>query len=431
MNIFTQWLQQLLESLNINTYLSHGTDRIIVIVFIVIIAYLADLICRRILVKLIRKVTLHTKATWDDFLLNDRVMNNFCHLIPPVLIYTFLPLVFSPEAEALLFFRNICLIYIIAVAIRFCNIFLITIFELINKREAFRDRPLKGVLQIIQIALFFIGSILIISVLIGKSPTHLLAGLGASAAILMLVFKDSIMGLVSGVQLSANDMLRPGDWITMPKYNADGVVTEVTLNTVKVRNFDNTITTIPPYALISDSFQNWRGMSESGGRRIKRSLNIDMTTVCFCNEEMIQKFKKIYLIKEYIEQTEKQVELYNRSHEMDASIPVNGLRQTNLGVFRAYLEQYLQQLPATNPDLTHMVRQLQPTEKGIPLEIYFFSKEKNWVPYEKIQADVFDHILAVIPEFGLRVFQNPSSADLERVWGNGKTALKAEALSGI
>lgn len=423
MNIFTQWLQQLLESLNINTYLSHGTDRIIVIVCIVIIAYLADLICRRILVKLIRKITLRTKATWDDFLLNDRVMNNFCHLIPPVLIYTFLPLVFSPEAEALLFFRNICLIYIIAVAIRFCNIFLITIFELINKREAFRDRPLKGVLQIIQIALFFIGSILIISVLIGKSPTHLLAGLGASAAILMLVFKDSIMGLVSGVQLSANDMLRPGDWITMPKYNADGVVTEVTLNTVKVRNFDNTITTIPPYTLISDSFQNWRGMSESGGRRIKRSLNIDMTTVRFCDEEMIQKFKKIYLIKEYIEQTEKQVELYNRNHEMDASIPVNGLRQTNLGVFRAYLEQYLQQLPATNPDLTHMVRQLQPTEKGIPLEIYFFSREKNWIPYEKIQADVFDHILAVISEFGLRVFQNPSSADLERVWGNGKTAL--------
>lgn len=418
MNIFTQWLQQLLESLNINTHLAQGTDRILIITFILLIAYMADFICRRGLVGLIRKVTQRTKATWDDLIFNNKVMNNFCHLIPPVLIYTFLPLVFSPESESLVFFRNLCLIYIIAVTIRFCNIFLITIFELINRKEAFRDRPLKGVLQIIQIGLFFVGSILIISVLIGKSPTHLLAGLGASAAILMLVFKDSIMGLVSGVQLSANDMLRPGDWITMPKYNADGVVTEVTLNTVKVRNFDNTITTIPPYALISDSFQNWRGMSESGGRRIKRSLNIDMTSVRFCNEEMLQKFKRIYLLKDYIEQTEKQVDQYNEAHEIDTSIPVNGLRQTNLGVFRAYLEQYLRQLPATNPDLTHMVRQLQPTEKGIPLEIYFFSKEKNWVPYEKIQADVFDHILAVIPEFGLRVFQNPSSADLERIWNS-------------
>lgn len=420
MNLITQWIHALLEKLNIDLHIGNAANRIIILLFILGIAYLTDFICRRGLVKLVRKVTQRTKVTWDDLLFNDKVMNNFCHLIPPVLIYALLPLAFPPFSETLFFFRNLCLIYIIAVVIRFTNIFLSTLFELANRKEAFRDRPLKGVLQIIQIALFFIGSILIISVLIGKSPANLLAGLGASAAILMLVFRDSIMGLVSGVQLSANDMLRPGDWITMPKYNADGVVTEVTLNTVKVRNFDNTITTIPPYALISDSFQNWRGMSESGGRRIKRSLNIDMTTVCFCDHNMLQKFKKIYLLKDYIEQTEKEVEQYNQTHDIDTTIPVNGLRQTNLGVFRAYLERYLKQLPATNPHLTHMVRQLQPTEKGIPLEIYFFSKEKNWVPYEKIQADIFDHILAVVPEFGLRVFQNPSSADLERIRLNEK-----------
>lgn len=422
MNMFTEWLRVLPDRLDI--HLTSTANRIVILCIILVIAYVADFVCRRGLTRIIRRITQRTRVTWDDLLFNDKVMHNFCHLIPPVLIYSLLPLAFLPGSESLVLLRNLCLIYIIAATIRFANTFLSTVFELINRKEAFRDRPLKGVLQIIQIALFFIGSILIISVLIGKSPTTLLAGLGASAAILMLVFRDSIMGLVSGVQLSANDMLRPGDWITMPKYNADGVVTEVTLNTVKVRNFDNTITTIPPYALVSDSFQNWRGMSESGGRRIKRSLNIDMTTVRFCDTEMLQKFKRIYLLREYIEQTEQQLEEYNQTHTFDTGIPVNGLRQTNLGVFRAYLERYLQQLPATNPHLTHMVRQLQPTEKGIPLEIYFFSKEKNWVPYEKIQADVFDHILAVVPEFGLRVFQNPSSADIERVIDSWSRPLK-------
>lgn len=424
MNLLSGWIQSLLNALGVNTSLSSTLDRIIAFVIILAVAYLSDFLCRHILIRLLRKVTQRTKVTWDDLLFNDKVMNHFCHILPPVLIYTLLPLAFPELSDTLILLRKLCFIYIIAVSIRFINTFLGTVFELINRREAFRDRPLKGVLQIIQIALFFIGSILIISILIGKSPTHLLAGLGASAAILMLVFRDSIMGLVSGVQLSANDMLRPGDWITMPKYNADGTVIEVTLNTVKVRNFDNTITTIPPYALVSDSFQNWRGMSESGGRRIKRSLNIDMTTVRFCDPEMLDKFRRIYLLKDYIETTEKQFEQYNAEHDIDTSLPVNGLHQTNLGVFRSYLELYLRNLPATNPHLTHMVRQLQPTEKGIPLEIYFFSKEKDWVPYEKIQADVFDHILAVIPEFGLRVFQNPSSADLERLFSGKEGTMK-------
>ena len=199
------------------------------------------------------------------------------------------------------------------------------------------------------------------------------------------------------------------------KYNADGTVIEVTLNTVKVRNFDNTIITIPPYALVSDSFQNWRGMRESGGRRVKRSVNLDVNSVCFCTPEMLERYKKIVILKEYIEQTEQKVQQYNQQQGIDDSVPVNGVHQTNLGVFRAYLELYLKNLPVVNSDLTYMVRQLQPTEKGIPLEVYFFSREKDWVPYEKIQADVFDHIFAVVPYFGLKVFQNPSSADIVRV----------------
>ena len=416
MEIVTYWLNYLLHFLGLQTGTMGGLSRIFVLLLIVAVAFLVDWICRKVVVQGIQKITLRTKVTWDDLVFNQRVLNNFCHILPPVIIYVLIPLAFPYELQALFWIRKLCMIYIIAASLRFVNIFLGVLFELTNQHEVFRDRPLKGVYQIIQVGLFFIGAIFIIAILLDKSPAHLLAGLGASAAILMLVFKDSIMGLVSGVQLSANDMLRPGDWITMPKYNADGTVIEVTLNTVKVRNFDNTITTIPPYALVSDSFQNWRGMQNSEGRRIKRSVNIDVDSVCFCSSEMLDRFRRIVLLKEYIETTEQKVRDYNVAHGIGDVDPVNGIHQTNLGVFRAYLELYLKNLPDINADLTYMVRQLQPTEKGIPLEIYCFSRVKDWVPYERIQADVFDHIFAVVPQFGLRIFQNPSSADFRRVF---------------
>ena len=220
------------------------------------------------------------------------------------------------------------------------------------------------------------------------------------------------MGVVAGIQLTANNMLRVGYWIAMPKYGADGTVIEVTLNTVKVRNWDNTITTIPPYALVSDSFQNWRGMEESGGRRIKRSVNIDMNSVKFCSPEMIERYRKICLLSDYVLSTEQKIEKYNKENNVDTSTLINGQHQTNLGVFRAYLNNYLKSLPTVNQQMTCMVRQLQPTETGIPMELYFFSAVKDWVPYEGVQADVFDHVLAIIPEFELRVFQNPSGDDL-------------------
>jgi Small-conductance mechanosensitive channel len=298
---------------------------------------------------------------------------------------------------------------------RFIVTFCTAIYIVYNENEKYHDRPLKGLLQTAQVIVFFIGGILIISVLFDKSPASLLAGLGASAAILILVFKDSIMGFISGIQLSANNMLRPGDWITMPKYNADGIVLEVTLNTVKVRNWDNTITTLPPYALVSDSFQNWRGMHESGGRRVKRSINIDMNSVRFCTLEVLEKFRKISLIKEYIEETEEELKAYNQERGVDDSVLVNGRRQTNLGVFRAYLERYLRNLSSVNQDMTLMVRHLQPTEKGIPLELYFFTYSKESAVYEQIQADVMDHVLAVVSEFDLAVFQSPTGADFRSI----------------
>lgn len=386
----------------------------IILVVILAIAFLGDAICRHIILTAVARLVKKTKATWDDIVFDRKVLTHVSHLVAPILLYILLPLAIS-NLLLLSFIQRICMIYIIAVFLKFISSLLTALFHVYSEKEQFRDRPLKGLLQTVQVILFFIGGIIIVSILIDKSPMVLLTGLGASAAVLMLVFKDSIMGFVSGIQLSANNMLRVGDWIQMPKYGADGTVIEVTLNTVKVRNWDNTITTIPPYALVSDSFQNWRGMQESGGRRIKRSIRIDMNSVKFCTPEMLAKYKKIQLLKDYIEETEKVIEDYNKEHGIDNSILVNGRRQTNLGVFRAYLTNYLKSLPTVNQDLTCMVRQLQPTEQGIPLELYFFSAIKAWVPYEGVQADVFDHVLAIIPEFDLHVFQNPTGEDFREL----------------
>ena len=415
-NVVMQEVNRTLLSAGVDEVWADKIDNLIVLLFIIGIALLANIICRKIILRVVAKLVKQTKATWDDIVFNHKVMVNVSRMVAPILIYIAIPIAFPEHADSDLldFLRRLCLIYIIAVFLRFISALFTAVYQVYSEREQYRDKPLKGLLQTAQVILFFIGAIIIISILINQSPMVLLTGLGASAAILMLVFKDSIMGFVSGIQLSANNMLKVGDWITMPKYGADGTVIEVTLNTVKVRNFDNTITTIPPYLLISDSFQNWQGMQESGGRRVKRSINIDMTSVR-CTPEMLEKYRKIQLLANYVDETEKVVEEYNKEHDIDNSVLVNGRRQTNLGVFRAYLTNYLRSLPTVNQDMTCMVRQLQPTETGIPLELYFFSANKVWVAYEGIQADVFDHVLAIIPEFGLRVFQNPSGEDLRRI----------------
>ena len=416
-NALMQEVNHSLVSMGVDVNWANKVDNWIVLLLIISVALLANVICRHIILRAVAKLVQRTKATWDDVVFDHKVMIHISRMVAPIFIYLAIPLAFPEHAESgvLDFMRRICLIYIIAVFLRFISVFLSAVYHVYSEREQFKDRPLKGLLQTAQVTIFFIGGIVIVSTLINKSPTVLLSGLGASAAILMLVFRDTILGFVSGIQLSANNMLKVGDWISMPKYGADGTVIEVTLNTVKVRNWDNTITTIPPYLLVSDSFQNWQGMRESGGRRVKRSINIDMSSVRFCTPEMLAKYRKIQLLKDYIDKTEKVVELYNKEHHIDNSILVNGRRQTNLGVFRAYLNSYLKSLPTINQELTCMVRQLQPTETGIPLELYFFSAIKDWVPYEEVQADVFDHVLAIIPEFGLRVFQNPSGEDLREL----------------
>ena len=409
-------IDEILIAWGMNPQTAGWADQFIAFALVLVLAFAADFICRKVLLRAIARLVQKTKATWDDILFDRRVMVYLSHMVAPVVIYLLLPVAFAQtDSVTLNFIRRLCFIYIIFSFLFFINAFLKAAYTVYSAKESMRDRPLKGLLQTLQVSLWLIGIIVIVAELLGKSPYSLLAGLGASAAVLMLGFKDSIIGFVSGVQLSANDMLKVGDWITMPKYGADGTVIEVTLNTVKVRNWDNTITTIPPYLLVSDSFQNWRGMRESGGRRVKRSINIDMTSVRFCTPEMLEKYRKIQLLKDYIDRTEAVVEAYNAENGIDNEVLVNGRRQTNLGVFRAYLTAYLKSLPVVNKELNCMVRHLQPTDHGLPVELYFFSTIKDWIPYEGVQADVFDHVLAIIPEFGLRVFQSPSGADLQRL----------------
>ena len=390
-------------------------DQFILFALLLLIAFGVDFICRFILLHIVSALVKRTRVTWDDILFDRSVLIRLSRMVAPLVLSLTIPMAFAGvESFGLLLISRLCNVLILITFLNFINALLKAIYTVYNSKEQFRDRPLKGLLQTAQVALWFIGGIVIIATLLGKSPLSLLAGLGASAAILMLVFKDSIMGVVSGVQLSANDMLKVGDWIAMPKYGADGTVIEVTLNTVKVRNWDNTITTIPPYLLVSDSFQNWRGMQESGGRRVKRSVNIDMNSVRFCTPEMLDKYRKIKLLADYIDQTEKVIKDYNETQQIDNSVLVNGRRQTNLGVFRAYLNAYLHNLPTVNDEMTILVRHLQPTDRGIPVELYFFTRTTDWAPYEQIQADVFDHLLAIVPEFDLRVFQSPTGADFRQ-----------------
>lgn len=387
-------------------------DQFIVFVLLLLVAFGVDFICRIILLRVVAALVKRTRVTWDDILLDRSVLVHLSRMVAPLVLSITLPMAFDGvQSMTLTLIGRLCHILILVTFLSFVNSLLKAIYTVYSAQERFRDRPLKGLLQTVQVALWFVGGIVVIALLLDKSPLSLLAGLGASAAVLMLIFKDSIMGVVSGVQLSANDMLKVGDWIAMPKYGADGTVIEVTLNTVKVRNWDNTITTIPPYLLVSDSFQNWRGMTESGGRRVKRSVNIDMNSVRFCTPQMLDKYRRIKLLADYIDQTEQVIKAYNAEQKIDNSVLVNGRRQTNLGVFRAYLSAYLHNLPGVRDDMTLLVRHLQPTDHGIPIELYFFTRTTEWGAYEKIQADVFDHLLAIVPEFDLRVFQSPTGAD--------------------
>ena len=359
---------------------------------ILVIAFLIDLICRKLVIPAIHKITSKTENTWDDYLLNDEVLKNVCRLIPPIALYAMIPLILPATSQVTVFFTKICGIYLTLAVIKLSCSFVSALYTLSSEHEKMKSHSLKGFYQMIKLVIVCIGVIIIISTIIDKNPIAILTGLGAGTAILMLVFQDTIKGLVAGIQLMANDMLRTGDWITVPKHGADGDVIEVTLTTVKVRNWDKTIVMVPPYALVNDSFQNWRGMFDIGGRRVKRSVNIDMNSVRFCTSEEMDFFRK----QPWMEGFE-----------------ATGENAVNLHILRHYIHHYLTHHPKVSQDLIMTVRQLQPTAQGYPLELYFFSADTAWLKYEDLQAEVFDHVLAVMHTFGLKAFQSPTGMDLQ------------------
>ncbi len=408
--IIALWLSRLGVSPDTASQITGISDFLMVLLLCVILYYISKFVIIRIL----KKIALRTESNWDDALLEHRVFQRMAFLVPGILIYQAIPVTLDEFPGVIAATLKLTNIYIIVIFLLIINSFLNAVYAMYQKSEFALYHPIKGYIQIGKIVVFIVVFLLILSLLFNQSPIYMLTGLGAFSAVLLLIFKDHILGFVGGIQLSANDMVRQGDWISMPKYGADGTVLEISLTTVKVQNFDNTISTLPTYSLVSESFQNYRGMKDSGVRRMKRSISIDMSSVKFCSQEMLDKFRRITILQEYIDRTEAELENYNKENAIDNSVFVNGRRQTNIGVFRAYLEEYLahHQMVDNSSDL--LVRQLQPNSSGIPIEIYAFTLETAFIRYEKVQSDIFDHILAIIPQFDLRVFQSPTGEDLRR-----------------
>lgn len=394
---------------SVSLYLSYA----IAVVFIIFLCALTDFITKRVLLKILRIYIGKSKSKWDDVFLEKKVFERIAHIPPVLIIHAFASLfpVYEEWIQRIAFSFIAFIVTIVLFGV-------IDSADVIYKKyEVSRHKPIKGYLQVVKIFLSIAVAIVIISTLIDRSPWVLLSGFGAATAIILLIFQNSIQGFIAGIQLATNNMVRIGDWISMPSHGADGDVIEIALHTVKVQNWDKTIVTIPPYALISGSFINWRGMQESGGRRIKRSVNIDMTSIKFCDEEMIKRFSKIQYIQEYIESRKEEIERHNKEHNIDTENIVNGRHLTNIGTLRVYIESYLKHNPRVSKNMLQIVRQLQPAENGLPIEIYAFTSVTGWVEYEGIQADIFDHILAIIPEFDLRIYQNPTGNDIARLGG--------------
>jgi len=409
------WLTGWLVGLGVEETSAMYLKLVILLCIVFIISYATNLIVKKILIRSIRSVIKKTKTLWDDALVKNKVFISLSHIAPAIVIYLTCPYVFEDFSGITPYILRLVNVYISIVLIIVIINFLNTLKFYSENTKLFKDNPLDSYFQLLKIAVYIIGGIIILSFLLNKSPLYFFSALGAMTVVLLLIFKDTIMGFVASIQLSANDMIRIGDWVSMPKYGADGDVIEMNLTTIKIQNWDKTVTTIPTYAFISDSFKNWRGMSESGGRRIKRSLNIKVSSIKFCTLEMLERFKKFQLIQNYIEETSNKIEKFNKENKIDKSYLINGRHLTNIGIFRVYVETFVKNNPDINLNMTCMVRQLLATEKGLPIEIYTFSNRKEWVIYEGIMADMFDHLIAAVPEFELEIFQNPTGTDFRKL----------------
>ncbi len=377
-----------------------------------VLAWLANFLAKRVILRAVMGLVRRTTVTWDDVLVDTGVLTRLSHIAPAMIFNAFGDDVLGGSPEIQEWVDGAVTVYLIVIALSVVSAVLNTLLIITTRSPAGARLPVKGFVQAIKLIIFIVGGIFILSVLLGKTPVYFLSGLGALTAVLILIFKDAILGFVAGIQISVNRMVQIGDWIEMPKAGADGDVIDVSLTTVKVRNWDRTITTIPTYALISDSFKNWQGMKDSGGRRIKRSLFIDIQTVGFAAEEQLERWKNFRLLKPYLEEKLTEIAGENERRGEDLGVLGNGRRLTNIGTFRAYCVAYLRAHPRIHQEMTFLVRQLQPSEHGLPLEIYVFVNDVRWPVYEGIQADIFDHLIAVLPQFGLRIFQTPTGHDV-------------------
>ncbi len=385
------------------------------LVLLLAAALAADLIVKGQLINLVRRIARRTAQSWDDDLLASGVFSRLAHVVPALVIYYGIGLVPNVPAGLVTVIGNVALAYLALMLTLAAGAALSALLTIYERRPIARDRPIKGFVQVAKIAVYVLGALVIIAALIDRSPLLLLSGVGAMTAVLLLVFKDTILSLVASVQLTSLDMVRVGDWIEMPQYNADGDVVDVALHTVRVQNWDKTVTTIPTHKLISDSFRNWRAMSESGGRRIKRALHLDVSSIRFLTPAEVERFKGFALLADYIEGKEKELADYNAGLPGKRDAQVNLRRLTNVGTFRAYVFNYLKHHPKVHQHMTLLVRQLQPGPTGLPIEVYAFSNDTAWAVYEGVQADIFDHLLAIVPVFGLSVFQQPSGRDLRNL----------------
>tara|TARA_B110000483_G_C18174724_1_gene534623 strand:+ start:422 stop:1696 length:1275 start_codon:yes stop_codon:yes gene_type:complete len=392
----------------------------VMILVLFILSYLLHLSGNKVFMKMVIRFTQKTKSNIDDVFLKNKVFYKITLLFPAFGIYLFNELILGNSVFLQPYILEGANIYTIVVVASILSAVFKSSEEVLSTTRTFKDKPLTSYRQLLDILNYGIAFILILSILIDKSPMYLLSALGAATAILLLVFKDSILGFTASIQLASNDMVRVGDWVTVSSYGADGDVLEINLNTVKVQNFDKTITTVPTYAFISNSFKNWRGMEESPGRRIKRAVNIKIDSIQFADSNLINRLEKVEILNYSLVDKVSEIDSYNEEKKVNSTAPINGRRQTNIGLFRTYLEVYLKNNKNINGELTCMVRQLEATQNGVPLEVYCFCSDKSWVNYEGIMADIFDHVYAAAPYFNLEIFQSPSGKDFRQLRQNGK-----------
>ena len=412
------WIEKLLSRYAILDSLLPYITMLILLTLTLVVIYISLLITRKLLRKFVERFVRKTPTNWDDLLIKHKFFRTCATLVAVIILNASFPTIFEDFPKLQPFIQKIVEVYFLYVIIQIIVSFLKGSEEYLSESELFIEKPIASYFQLGRILLYLAGFILALSILLGKSPIYFLGAFGAMSVVLLLVFKDTILGLVASIQISANDMIRVGDWVEMPKYHADGDVLAINLNTVKIMNWDKTITTVPTHYFITDSFKNWRGMQESGGRRIKRILNINMATVRFVDAEMRDKFQKFQLITDSILERQSEIELYNSKNSVDTSSLINGRRMTNLGVFRNYIDAYLRKHPGINQEMTLLVRQLESTQFGVPIEIYCFTSSVKWADYEEAQSDIFDHLFASARHFGLDIFQSPSGSDIVKAAEN-------------